>query len=75
MISVSVVTVFHLASRGNGRSHNYFITYYLKCLRFGGTIIFYSYEKFTYSSTASLFVIKIPELSCLVEVVNLLSTS
>lgn len=40
MISVSVVTAFHFASRGIGRSHNYFIIYYFKYLPFGSTFLF-----------------------------------
>lgn len=74
MISMSVATVFCLASKGNGRSHNYIITYYHEYLPFGTTSFFYSYDNFSYSSTTSL-VIKMTESRCLVEVMDLLSTS
>lgn len=74
MISMSVATVFCLASKGNGRSHNYIITYYHKYLPFGTTSFFYSYDNFSYSSTTSL-AIKMTEPRCLVEVMDLFSTS
>lgn len=74
MISMSVATVFCLASKGNGRSHNYIITYYHKYLPFGTTSFFYSYDDFTYSSTTSL-AMKITEPRSLVEVMDLFSTS